>query len=79
MILIVPAKALAKVSGKFDSAQWHTLLVEIQGDKVLVQSDNGAKLSIQEPTLDVDKTGYRFVTRGESLLLDDVTIWNVKP
>lgn len=73
------AKALAKASGKFDSAQWHTLLVEIQDDKVSVQSDSGAKLVIQEPTLDVDKTGYRFVTRGESLLLDDIKIWNVQP
>ena len=73
------AKALAKASGEFDSAEWHTLLVEILGDRVSVQSDNGSKLSIQEPSLDVDKTGYRFVTRGEALLLDDVKIWNVKP
>lgn len=72
-------RALAKASGKFDSGQWHTLLVEIQGDKVSVQSDGGAKLDVQEPTLDVEKTGYRFVMRGESLLLDDITVWNVNP
>ena len=72
------AKALAKASGNFDSSQWHTLLVEIQGDKVSVQSDNGAKLSIQEPTLDVDKTGYRFVMRGALLRLDEIMVWNVE-
>ncbi len=72
------AKALAKASGKFSSGQWHTLFVETQGDKVSVQSDNGAKLSTQEPTLDIDKTGYRFVMRGESLLLDDIKVWNVE-
>lgn len=72
-------KALAKASGKFDSGQWHTLLVEIEGDKVSVQSDNGAKLDVREPTLDVEKTGYRFVMRGESLLLDDIKVWNVEP
>ena len=72
-------KALAKASGKFDSGQWHTLLVETQGDKVSVQSDAGAKLDVQEPTLDVEKTGFRFVMRGESLLLDDFTVWSVAP
>ena len=71
--------ALAKASGKLDASQWHTLLVEIQGDKVSVQSDSGAKLDIREPSLDVEKTGYRFVTRGESLLLDDIKIWSVEP
>lgn len=73
------ATALAKASGKFDSGQWYTLLVEIQGDKVSVQSDNGSKLSIQETTLGIDKTGYRFVIRGESLLLDDIKVWSVGP
>ncbi|MBI2478739.1 MAG: hypothetical protein HYV60_08935 [Planctomycetia bacterium] len=72
-------RALAKASGKFDSGQWHTLLVEIQADKVSVQSDNGAKLDVREPTLDVEKTGYRFVMRGESLLLDDLRVWSVEP
>ncbi|MCA9124417.1 MAG: hypothetical protein H6822_32105 [Planctomycetaceae bacterium] len=72
------AKVLAKASGEFDSGEWHTLLVELQGDKVSIQSDNGAKVSVQEPTFDVEKTGYRFVMRGESLLLDDITVWNVE-
>ena len=44
-----------------------------------MQSDGGAKLDVREPTLEVEKTGYRFVMRGQSLLLNDIKIWNVEP
>lgn len=71
--------ALAKAAGKLDRGEWHTLLVEIQGDKISVQSDSGAKLEVHEPSFDVEKTGYRFVTRGETLQLDDITVWSVAP
>ena len=71
--------ALAKAEGKFPSGQWHTLLVEIQGDKVWVTADNGAKLEASHPGLALEKTGYRFVTRGSTLLIDDLTIWQVEP
>ncbi len=37
------------------------------------------QLDVREPSLDVEKTGYRFVMRGESLLLDDVKVWTVEP
>ena len=53
--------------------------VEIVGDKVAVQCDNGVKLEVSHPTLAVEKTGYRFVMRGSTLLLDDVNVWDVKP
>ena len=72
------ARSLAKADGKFPAGQWHTLLVEVQGDKVAVQADNGVKLQASDPSLSVDKTGYRFVMKGESLLLDDLTIWQVE-
>jgi hypothetical protein len=70
---------LAKADGDFASGEWHTLQVEIQGDKVAVQADNGIKLQASHAGLDVEKTGYRFVMRGSSLMLDDVTIWQVEP
>lgn len=70
--------ALAKGSEKFAAGQWHTLQVEVQGDKVVVQSDNGLKLEGKDPALAIEKTGYRFVTRGESLLIDDVMIWEAQ-
>jgi hypothetical protein len=55
------------------------MLVEIQGDKVTVQADNGIKLAAREPSLDVEKTGFRFVVRGAALLLDDLKVWRVEP
>jgi len=71
-------QALAKAEGKFPSGQWHTLLIEIQGDKVWVTADNGAKLEASHAGLAMDKTGYRFVTRGSKLLIDDLTVWPVE-
>jgi hypothetical protein len=37
------------------------------------------KLDASNPGIDVDKTGYRFVMRGASLLLDDVKAWEALP
>lgn len=72
------AVALGKAAGKFEAGKWHTVLVEIQGAKVFVRADNGAKLEGSHPELDVDKTGYRFVTRGESVRIADVKVWQVE-
>jgi len=72
------AEVLAQADAKFPAGQWHTLLVEVQGDSVKVQADNGAKLTAKNAALNVEKTGYRFVTRGSSLLIDDLTIWSAK-
>jgi Domain of Unknown Function (DUF1080) len=71
-------QALGKAEGSFPMGQWHTLQVEIVGDRVAVQADNGAKLEVRHPSLDVEKTGYRFVTRGSTLSLDDVNVWEVQ-
>jgi hypothetical protein len=69
---------LGKADAKFEPGQWYTMLVEVQGDKVSVQTDNGVKLQAGHPELDVDKPGYRFVTAGESLVLDDVKVWRAQ-
>jgi hypothetical protein len=69
---------LGKAEGKFPPGQWQTLQVEIMGDRVAVQCDNGVKLEAKNAGLDVEKTGYRFVMRGSTLVLDDVTIWDVQ-
>ena len=72
------AVQLGKAAGKFEAGKWHTLLLETKGGKVSVQADNGAKLEGSHPELDVDKTGYRFVVRGESLRLSDVKVWQAE-
>ena len=70
---------LGKAPGKFEAGQWYTVLVEIDGAKVAVQTDNDLKLTGNNPGLDMDKTGYRFVTRGESLLVSDLKVWELQP
>lgn len=70
---------LGKAEGKFPPGAWHTMQIEIVGDKVAVQADNGIKLEAKNTALDTEKTGYRFVMRGSTLLLDDVSIWEVQP
>jgi hypothetical protein len=68
---------LAKADGSIPSGKWHTMLVEIVGDQVAVQTDSGLKLEASHPGLNVEKTGYRFVTKGSKLLIDDVTVWEL--
>jgi Domain of Unknown Function (DUF1080) len=70
---------LSKAEGKFPPGQWQTMQIEIVGDKVAVQADNGVKVEARHPGLDIEKTGYRFVMRGSTLLLDDVTVWEAQP
>jgi hypothetical protein len=70
---------LAKGDGKFPMGEWQTMVVEIVGDQVAVQADNGVKLQASDKALAVEKTGYRFVTRGSKVLIDDVTVWDVQP
>jgi hypothetical protein len=70
---------LGKAEGKIPDGVWQTVQVEIVGDRVAVQADNGAKLEVKHPALHVEKTGYRFVMRGSTLLLDDVNVWEVQP
>ena len=73
------AEVLGKATVKVAAEEWHTLLVEIKGDKVAVQTDNGAKIETSNPALDVDKTGYRFVLKGEAVQIDDIAAWELAP
>ena len=73
------AAVLGKAEGKFEQGQWYSMLVEIQGGQVAVQTDNGVKLNATNPELDVDKTGYRFVMRNSAFALDDVRVWETQP
>lgn len=73
---IKPAQ-LAKAEATFAQGQWYTMLVEVQGTTVAVQTDNGVKLSGAHDALNVDKTGYRFVVKGASVALADVKAWEI--
>jgi hypothetical protein len=73
------AEPIGKAETKFEPGQWYTMQVEVKGQKVAVQTDSGVKIEGSNPALDVDKTGYRFVTTGESLVLANVKAWDVVP
>lgn len=73
------AEKLGNAEAKFEQGQWYTMLLEVQGSKVAVQTDNGVKLSASNEALDVDKTGYRFVVKGSAVMLADVKAWEVAP
>ena len=70
---------LGKADAKFEPGQWYTMQVEVKGDKLAVQTDNGVKIEATNATLNADKTGYRFVTSGESVALAEVKAWEVAP
>lgn len=73
----IKPEALGKAAATFSQGQWYTMLVEVQGTKVSVQTDNGVKLTGTHAALNVDKTGYRFVVRGASVALADVKAWEL--
>jgi hypothetical protein len=73
------AVSLGKAEAKFEPGQWYTIQVEVKGDKVAVQTDNGVKIEGTNAALNADKTGYRFVTAGESVTIADLKAWEVTP
>jgi co-chaperonin GroES (HSP10) len=73
------AIVLGKAATAFKADEWHTMQLEMKGDKIILQTDNGAKIEASNPTLNVEKKNYRFVTKGESLFIDDLKVWDVAP
>jgi len=74
----IKSEVVAKAVGKFEQDKWYTMQIEMVGDKVSVVTDNGLKVTGQNSRLDTDKPNYRFILKGESLVLDDVKIWAVQ-
>ncbi len=69
------ALVLDSAKGDFQQGKWYTMQVEMVGDRVVAQTDNGISVKASHPKLDTDKPNYRFVMRGESLSIDDLQIW----
>jgi hypothetical protein len=66
---------LGQAAAKFEQGKWYTMMVEIKGPQVTVQTDNGVKLTASNPEINTEKNGYRFVTRSGPLLIDHVSVW----
>ncbi len=71
------AVVLATSKGTFERGKWYTMQVEMLGNRVVVQTDNGVLAEASNAKLDTDKPNYRFVMRGDSLAIDDLQIWDV--
>ena len=52
--------------------------IEMVGDKVAVQTDNGLKVEGSNGRLDTEKPNYRFILKDEFLVIDDVIVWEAK-
>ena len=65
---------LGKAATKFEQGQWYTILVEVKGTKVAVQTDTGANAEGTDPRLAIEKVNFRFVVQGESVQIDDLKI-----
>ena len=74
----IKSQIIGQARAKFEQDKWYTMQVEMLGDKVVVMTDNGLKVSGQNARLDADKPNYRFVMRGESFQLDDFKIWQAE-
>jgi len=72
------AVVLGSAKGKFEQGKWYTMQIEMQGEKVVAQTDNGLLVEATHASLDTDKPNYRFVMKGDSLSIDDLQIWELK-
>lgn len=72
------AMKVATATGRFEKGKWYTLQVEMKANRVVVQTDNGLLLEATNHKLDTDKPNYRFVMRGSSIAIDDLSVWEVE-
>jgi len=68
---------MSTAKGPFKQGCWFDMLVEVRGDKVVAQTSNGLKVSGSHPDFATKKPNYRFVMKGQHLLIDDLKIWDV--
>lgn len=69
--------SLARAKANFQPRTWYTMQVEMVGDRVVVQVDNGVTVEATHPSLDTKKPNYRFVMKGDWLAIDDLMIWEL--
>lgn len=69
------AVILANAKKEIAKKQWHTMLIEMKDDRVVTQLSQGVTLDVRHPKFAVAKPNYRFVTRGRTLLIDDLNIF----
>lgn len=78
-----PNDDLAKAAHGFAPGDWHTLLVEKQGNDVVVQirtegTDKTIVLNATHPSFHVPTPTLVFRCQGDGVEVDDVKVWTVK-
>ncbi|MDF1826552.1 MAG: hypothetical protein P1U68_18050 [Verrucomicrobiales bacterium] len=69
--------SFGKAEVKIEPGVWYELTCEVKGDTVELECA-GEKLSGTHDKLAMEKTGYRFVVAGESVLIDEVSFSSSK-
>jgi len=77
----VPLRKLAIVH--LDTAikpgEWHKIVVEVLGKRMIAQLDGRQTIADESPGLDVDKTGFWMTVNGGSASVDYVLVYEVNP
>ena len=73
-----PAKLSVK-EAKLADGQWHTLLVEVVGDRMLAKLDDKVVAFGEHAGLDTEKKDFGFTVSGSSLLVENVQVWEAVP
>lgn len=74
----IKSAMLGKAGVKFAPGEWVSVLVEVKGNQIAVQTDNGAKVTGSDSRVATAKVNYRFVVKGESVRIDDLKISEVQ-
>ena len=73
------AAKLDTKEAKLADGQWHTLLVELVGDRMLARLDGKVVAFGEHAGLDTEKKDFGFTVAGSSLLVDNVRVWEATP
>jgi hypothetical protein len=73
------ATILGKGTIDFKAGEWHTMLVEVQGKELLAQVDDKVFAFGEHAGIDVDKASIGLPLGGESVLFDDIRVWEAQP
>lgn len=73
------AAKLDTQEAKLGDGQWHTLVVEVVGDRMLAKLDDKIVAFGEHAGLDVEKKDFGFTVGGSSLLVKNVRVWEATP
>ena len=73
------AAKLATKEAPLGDGQWHTLVVEVVGERMLAKLDDKVVAFGEHAGLDTGKQDFGFTVAGSSLLVKNVRVWEATP